>query len=235
MDSFWFLQNTEFFSGLQVEKEEFLNLAIKKVFKKDEIIFTEEDQSTGCYYIEKGLIRIFNSTSFGKETIFFMHQSGNMFGLSEFASAKNRRSTAQALTKTETYFIAHDDFQKLLEKHFSLAKKTISVLGARVRKLSIDFSILASCSAMTRLMYILISLAYAKVDSLQELEQAVEIPYKLSQEQLAMMIASTQPTVSLLLTELIKEELILSTKQPIVILNPARLLKKYIDSVESMD
>ncbi len=233
MDKLWFLQNDDFFIDLVEEKEEFLKLSTKKTFKRNEIIFLEENETRGCYYIVNGLVRMFNSSQLGRETVFFMHQKGNMFGLSEVLERKVRQGTAQALIETETYFIEHDTFERFLQKHFNVAKRTISVLGARVRKLSVAYALLASRPVPERFIYLLLALSYNNIKNKEDWYRPTQLPYKLSQEQIATMIASTQPTVSLLIKELVDEGILQSVRQPITIVNPSKLYAKYNEIIEA--
>jgi len=220
----WHLGETDFFHGLSDEKAAFMALAKRRQVKKNEIIFFEEDDSSSCFYLETGLIKIFRIAPSGKEPIFFLRRKGEMFGLAEVTDSVVRKANAQALTPCVLYEIGRDDFERFLSRNFRAARNVIRILGRRLRYLGEQIGNLMVCDVGTRLIKLLVYVAYDQLGDETAWCRPVTIPVRLTQEQMAAMIGSCQQTVSDLLTQLQKEEFISITRREITILNPLKLL-----------
>lgn len=225
MNTHWYLHTKDFFDGITREKELFLAKAHKKEFAKQDMIFFEGDTGDSCFYIASGLIRIFSLTDSGKEPIFFLRKQGEMFGLSEVVDACPRKANAQSLTAAVLYSIDRAGFEDLLMHNYALSRRVISVLGARVRYLGDRISALITCTVMHRLIKFLLSLAYEHLPDAASWHKAVTIHMRLSQEQIAAMTGSTQPTISDGLQHLQREGLIAMSRCHITLLKPLLLLE----------
>lgn len=226
MANFWYLHDKDFFVGIEEHKKTFLQKATQRHFKKNEIIFSEGERGDFCCYVASGLVRIFRSTPSGKESIFFLRYAGEFFGLSEVISAYPRMASAQALSTTEIYTLSAPDFDALLASHYPIARKVITVLGGRVRHLGHSVSNLTACDVEERLIKVLITLVHDDLGDDASWGRPVTVPIKISQEQLALMAGTTQPTVSELLQKLQKEGYVRIDKRQITIVNPLNILIK---------
>lgn len=68
------LRKSCFFDGLEQEKALFLSRATRLCLKKGERLFSRGDPGDACYYMEKGLVRIFGVAGDGKEPMFFLRR-----------------------------------------------------------------------------------------------------------------------------------------------------------------
>ena len=151
MENLWYLQDRDFFAGLEEQRQRFLQRAILKILPKNDIVFFEGDTGDSCFYVASGLVRIFSITDSGKESIFFLRRPGELFGLSEVLNAFPRRANAQTLMPTELYAMPSVEFDSLLAEDYVLARRVITMLGSRVRYLGDRLSNLATGSVMSRL------------------------------------------------------------------------------------
>lgn len=213
-----FLQNISFFEGLEREKSLFLSRATRLDVKKGELLFSRGEVVSSCYYMEKGLVTIFDVTQSGKEPIFFFRRTGEMFGLAEIFSGKIRRTNARALMASTVYAMDITNFRELMQREFPIAERVINVLGNRLRFLSDHICGLTTMTVRQRLLRLL---AYLLYDNLPhaERDQDSHVRFRLpvSQEQMAAMIASTQPTISSTFQQLQKEGLLQITRGTIEI------------------
>lgn len=226
MQTQWHLEGEDFFRGLGAEKEAFMSLSRRKELKKNDILFFEDDPGDSCFYLDKGLIKIFKITLLGKEPIYFIHRRGEMLGLAEVIDAKSRKAAAQALTPSVLYEINKKDFENLLADHYPMARKVITILGRRLRYLGEQVENLMVCSVRARLIKLLIYLSYDHLPDEMSWAQPVKVPVGLTQEQVASMIGSCQQTVSELLKSLQKDGLISVSKKEITIINPLESLQE---------
>ncbi len=232
MENLWYLQDRDFFAGLEEQRQRFLQRAILKTLPKNDIVFFEGDTGDSCFYVASGLVRIFSITDSGKESIFFLRRPGEPFGLSEVLNAFPRRANAQTLMPTELYAMPSVEFDSLLAEDYVLARRVITMLGSRVRYLGDRLSNLATGSVMSRLIKLLISLVYDLLPDAEAWAKPVALPVRISQEQLASMTGSTQPTVSDLLQKLHKAGLIAIAHRQITICNPLHLLAHAEEIIE---
>lgn len=226
MDKLWYLHGKDFFTGLEEQKKLFLHKAVCKKFQKNDILFFEGDAGDTCFYVSSGFVRIFSITDSGKEPIFFLRRPGEMFGISEVLNGYPRKANAQTITPAEICVIKGADFDALLAQSYPLARRVISLLGSRIRHLGESISNLVTCNVESRLIKLLIALAYDLLPDANAWRRPVTIPLRISQEQLASMAGTTQPTVSEFLQKFQKEGLIRIAKRQITIVNPLQFLDR---------
>lgn len=222
----WHMEVREFFHGMPDVREKFLELSIRKVFQKNEIIFFEEDISSSCYYLEKGIVKIFKVTYSGKEPIFFMRHQGEMFGIAEVVGNRKRKCNAQTLTDCIVHILHKKQFEELVKLSPEFALMVVSVLGTRIRYLGEQIESLMVCDVSIRLAKLLVYLVFNQLNDPESWECAVEIEKKMTQEQMASIIGSCQQTISQTLKAFQEEGLIELKRRRIILLNPLALLGK---------
>jgi len=222
----WHLEVQDAFHCVPDVKEKFLKLSNRKVYSKNEIIFFEEDISTSCYYLEKGIVKIFKATFSGKEPIFFMRHQGEMFGIAEVVGSKKRKCNAQTLTDCVVHILHKRQFEELVKSSPEFALMVISVLGTRIRYLGEQIESLMVCDVSIRLAKLLVYLVFNQLNDPESWKQAVEIEKKITQEQMASVIGSCQQTISKTLKAFQEEGLIEMKRRRIILLNPLALLGK---------
>ena len=226
MDNLWHLQGEDFFTGLDRQRELFLQKAMKLRLQKNDSIFHEGDPGESCFYIASGLVRIFSTHGSGKEPVFFLRHSGEFFGISEVLEGHPRKANAQALTPVELYRIGRKDFDALLSENYPFARRVISLLGGRIRHLGDTIRDLVACNVEARLANVLITLASELLPDAESWQREVRLPVRVSQEHLAQLAGTTQPTVSELLKKFQQLGLIRVEQRRITLLCPQALLDR---------
>lgn len=145
------------FFGLLDEK--FLQLlskvAIRKNFRKEEIIFKEGDPAKSLYFIINGLVKIFKISEEGKEHIIHIFGNGEVFA--EVALVENQvyPAWAMALTDTEIAIFERGKILKLLRENPEIALGVISLCIRRLRELLSSIENLRAKDVRKRLMLFL--------------------------------------------------------------------------------
>ena len=224
MEIQWHLDEGDFFTDLSHLREEFISLSVKRRVKKGDFIFMEGDPGDSAYYLESGEVRIFRSSALGKEPNVFVRKPGEMFGLAEAITGRERKVNAQAIGASVFYAIKKDDLEDLLSRHFPLAKRVMEVLSRRLRFLGEQVENLMVCDVTTRLLKLLIYLCYHQLAERTSWNEPISVPVKLTQEQIASMTGSCQQTVSETLKKLQKDGLIQVSRKGITLLDPARMM-----------
>lgn len=222
----WHLGEKDFFAGMPEEKKAFLDLAIRRDLKKNDMVFYEDDPGESCFYLQTGLVKIFKAALVDKEPIYFLRRSGEMFGLAEVIDAKARKANAQAIAPCVLYETGKDRFEKFLAEHHQAARKIIKVMGRRLRFLGDQIESLMCCDVGTRLVRLLLYLSYEEFGPGKTHQTPIIVPVCLTQEQMASMSGCCQQTVSETLKRLQEENLITIRRKKITILNPQEFMKR---------
>ncbi len=228
MQLHWHLGEEEFFRNLPMEKGEFLSYSVRRILKKNDLIFAEDEPANSCFYLEEGSVKISRITLWGKEPIIFVRKAGELFGLAEVIEGKKRKCNAQAISSCILYEIKRNDFEDLLSRHYLLARQVIEVLGRRLRYLAEQVENLMVCDVATRLLKLFVYLSYPKLIDADSADSPIVVPVSLTQEQLAACTGSCQQTVSETLKLLQKEGLIQVTKKQVIIMKPFEIMDRIL-------
>jgi CRP/FNR family transcriptional regulator, nitrogen oxide reductase regulator len=129
------LKKSSVFSALDLDEEkELASLASDRNLVASETIFWEGDASEWFYLVRTGKVKIFKSSSSGKEITLSFFGPGEIFG--EVAVLENQPypASAQAVTPVSLIGIRKADFWNFILNHPPVALKIISVLSGRLRE-----------------------------------------------------------------------------------------------------
>lgn len=219
----WHLIKGGFFDGLEREFQAFRECATRRPVKKHEIVFFENDFCTSSFYLDEGSVKIFRVSLHGKEPTFFIRSPGEMFGLAEVVGGERRKCSAQALGSCVLLEIGREEFLRLMLDHPRLARRVIEVLGRRIRYLSGQLENLMTCGVPTRLLKLLLCLCHDEIA--QAKGGPVDVPVRLTQEQIASMTGSCQQTISETLAAYEKRGFIRVARRRITLLDPGAIVQ----------
>lgn len=231
MEPHWHLCENDFFNTLPPEVEaDFMELATYRKIRKKEFLFFEDDAGDSCFYLKSGAVRIFRFTAMGKEPIIFIRKAGEVFGMAEVIDNQPRKCNAQAVCDCELYAISKEKLEVLLQRHYPLARRVISILGRRVRYLGEQVENLMVGSVATRLLKILLYLSFEAIREgklARPLDGgAIHVPIVLSQADFASLTGSCQQTISQTMKQLQDEGLIQMDKREIILLRPEEIISR---------
>ncbi|MBU2644787.1 Crp/Fnr family transcriptional regulator [bacterium] len=225
MKTQWHMSEKDFFSGLPQEKEAFIFLSQKQVGKKNDIIFHEEDNSSFCYYLENGFIKIFCNTALGKEPTFFIRKTGEMLGLADLLNGQVRKCSARAITSFTLYAMNKKTFDEFLVENSVVARRVMEVLGARLRYLGEQVHNLMVCDVTTRMIKLLLYMGHDELLNSYSQDEPITFKMDLTQEQIASLTGTCQQTVSETMKKLQESRLIDISNKNITIINPLEMLE----------
>jgi CRP/FNR family cyclic AMP-dependent transcriptional regulator len=228
MEISWQFAEKDFFRELPAERKDFLSLSTFRSFKKNQFIFQSGSVGDTAFYLEEGKVRIFRDSPAGKEAIVFIRHAGEMFGLAEIIGQFQRVNNARAITPCRVYEIKKKDLEFLLQRHFSLVRRVMEVLGRRLRYLGEQLESLMVGDVSTRLLKALTFMCCHNLTDLRSLDRPIAVPVNLTQEQIAAMIGSSQQTVSGTQKRFREEGLISMTGKKILILKPREIFGRIL-------
>jgi CRP-like cAMP-binding protein len=203
------LRRVQIFSGLSETELHFLSQrAVPRTYQKNEILFTEGDPCTGLFVIESGQVRIFKSSSSGREQILAIEGPGSSVAELPLFDGGNYPASTAAASDARIYFISKQDFHSLCLVHPQVPLKVLKVVGARLRRLVGIIEELSFTTVRSRLIAVLVRRAKAGRKPGRKMGEGVRLELPPSNQELASEIGTVRELVSRNLSRLQAEGLI---------------------------
>ena len=106
--------------------------AIAKEYKKNDIIFCEDEMALFYYQIIEGSVKMFNSNDDGKEFTQGYFCNGQSFGEPPLIIEETYPSTAIAFQDSKIIKLSKDKFLKILDEYPTIQKKLLVLLANRI-------------------------------------------------------------------------------------------------------
>ena len=182
--------------------EEIARISIKKVFGKGEIIFMEGDPGDAFYFIKTGKVKIYKTTSDGREHIFTILSEGDVFAEVALFNDITYPATAEVLEDVELGMIKNKDLEDLIRSNVEIALQIIKVFSRKLFSSQQKVKELALGDTYDRIARTL--LVFAKDHGIKT-DDGIEIKLNISRQELANMIGTARETVSRSLSQFKKE------------------------------
>lgn len=189
-------------------------IAIGEVYKKGSIIFNQEDDSKGVYFIKSGRIKIYKSSVDGKEHILHILGEGEAFAEVCVFQGTKYPATAKAIEDSEVYLIENLKLEDLIKKDSSIALELIKVMSTRLINISRSIETIALKDAAGKVATIIIRIATEKGI---ELKNGNLVPIDISRLDMANMVSLTRESFTRALTKLKEEGIVEVNKLGVVL------------------
>ncbi|MBT9591661.1 MAG: Crp/Fnr family transcriptional regulator [Thiobacillus sp.] len=187
------------------DRTHLLNLGKVQAFAKAEFIFSAGESSHHVFLLLSGRIKIYQSSTIGKEAILWFCFAGELFGLAEATRGGGRMVSAQTCDACEVLCIRQEIFTAFLETHPRTSLVIVQVLACRLRVLGDVVINLISDDVRTRILKMVLQLgSRCGVPSTHGL--CLDIAF--THQELADMIGTTRQTVTTTLGQLEREGLL---------------------------
>lgn len=202
------------------DREDLLNLGKLQVFSKGEFIFNAGEPSLHVFLLIRGRVKIYQSSTIGKEAILWFCFAGELFGMSEASRGGERMVSAQASDACEVLSIRKEQFFAFLEGHPKTSLIIVQVLSCRLRVLSEVVINLISDDVRTRILKLVLNLgSRCGIPS----ERGLCLDIVLTHQEIADMIGTTRQTVTVTIGQLEREGLLAIDRHKIHITSSALL------------
>jgi len=219
------LKKVPIFSNLSdKEIEKILEEASETSYKKNDLIFLEEDEGNSLFIIKSGKVKISRSSEEGKEVIFAILQEGDFFGEMSIFDGQSRSATVSALVDSEVIILRREDFMNLIETNPAISVSLLKEMAKRLRKSDTQIKRLSLFKAKERVASTILQLA--DTDKIED-KDVVEIRNIPSQTELSKIAGTSREVFSKSLNDLIKDGLIKKDGRKITILDVQTFLKRY--------
>jgi CRP-like cAMP-binding protein len=212
--AFSILKSVPIFSGLS--EQEFAFLAARVVQRKcsaGELVFGEGEPCNGLYVVESGHVRIFKSSTGGREQVLTIDGPGSSIAELPVFDGGNYPASAQAVSDCSLLFFSKQDFRSLCLQYPQVALKVLRVVGSRLRRLVGIIEELSFTTVRHRLAAMLVRLAKSEGTR----KGSVTFTLPANNNELAAQIGTVRELVSRNLSRLQAEGLIQMDGRSVVI------------------
>lgn len=201
-----FLQTVPIFDELTSDEiDELSNIFHERKFPRKGIIFLQDDQGDEMFIVKSGLVKI-SRLDDSKEITLALFREGDYFGEMAVLQPDHPRSaTAETLEPTTLYVLQRKYLYEILQKNPSLTLKLLNITLNRLRKANDQIHNLLFLNSKSRIIKAIISLAEEHGITQPD---GILIDMKLTHQQLADLVGSVRETVTKVLLELQKNELL---------------------------
>jgi len=217
-----FLSQFPLFQTLnEVEKERLLSMVTFVKKPKYSFVYMPDEPSDTIYFLVKGAIKIGTHSSDGKEVIKSLIHPLAMFGELGLIGEKKRQDFAQALKEeVHLYAIKVEDFKRLMRTNYQLCDTVMSLFGNRLMRAENKLESLIFKDARTRIVDFI-------KDSVERRGRRVGfemlLKHQLTHQDIANITCTSRQTVTLVLNELKKSDLIYFNRGKILVRDMAAL------------
>lgn len=176
-------------------------------YAKDDVVFHADEIGDVFCLIREGQVKVTMISPEGKEIILNTLGPGEFFGEMALLDEQPRSATIIAIEPLEVVTIWRSDFLQILEESFSITRKILVVLSKRLRQMSTRIESLATMDVYGRLARFFLDLAEKNGKTLENGFVAVTRP---THQAIANTIGTSRETVSRLLHDLMRQDLLLS-------------------------
>ena len=188
------LKKVPLFKAFTEEECQFLmQHGLRHHVKADEFIFSEGEACRGLYLIEVGSVKIFASSTGGREQTLATQGPGGTLGELAALDGGNYPASATASTDTDLLFIRREEVQALCLRDPKVAIKLLEVVASRVRPMIGLLEQISFSTVRQRLATLLLQLA-AKDGNLTA--HGVEFKLRASNRELAAQIGTVPELIS---------------------------------------
>lgn len=201
------------FSGLEPHDLDLLaDLAHYKNYRKGEFIFSEGEPGDGFYIIADGQVKVFKSSSDGKEQILHIFGPGEPIGEVAVFAGIPFPATASVLTKSTLLFFPREAFIRLIAREPSLSMKLLAILSTRLKQFTVQIENLSLKEVPGRIASHLLFLA-------DEQNNRKQVTLTISKGQLASLLGTIPETLSRIQARMASQGLIKVSGREITLLD----------------
>jgi CRP/FNR family cyclic AMP-dependent transcriptional regulator len=192
-----------------------------KNYRKNQIIFLEEETGNYMYIVLAGKVKVTKTTPAGKETILAIHQPGDFFGEMSLLDGKTAPATVSAMEDCRVASIHQNDFQRMLMSNEKVVRQIIQVLCTRLRQVWSQVRDLSYSTADDRIRAGILQLS--RRHGVQD-ARGIIIDLKITHQELAELVGTSRETVTRTLARLQKKGILQLDSRRIVLLKPKELM-----------
>jgi CRP/FNR family transcriptional regulator len=146
------ISNVPLFKGLSKDQLVALsNIAVEKNFIKGKTIFLEGNEGRGFFIVCSGLVKIYKTSTEGKEKILEVIKPYEIFAPVPVFSGETYPASAETMKSAKVIFFSRDDFLRLVGKYPDIALNMLAAVSDRLRQFTVQIENLSLKETPSRL------------------------------------------------------------------------------------
>jgi CRP-like cAMP-binding protein len=203
------------------EKRRLEDMTEYRIKPKFSHIYLPDEPSEHIFFLAKGMIKIATHSDEGKEVIKTIIQPLAMFGELGIIGETRRQDMAQALREEVHLFVLRiEDLKKLMRSNFVLCDKVMRLFGSRLMRAENKLESLIFKDARTRIIEFIKD---SVLSSGRKVGFEMLLKHSLTHQDIANITCTSRQTVTLVLNELRKSDLIYFNRGKILVRDMAKL------------
>lgn len=191
-------------------------MAVERHFARGDIILLEGDMGGSLHYVHTGLIKVFKTSSEGKEQVLRLIGEGHTFNDVPALDGGPNPASAAALEASDVYIMRRADLRELIRTRPEVAEAVVQSLASALRHLVVLVEDLSLRHVTARVAKLLFEQETSSVGSGQQ-------GYRLTQTEMAAMVGTAREVVGRALKVLEAAGAIEMQQGRAVVLNRERL------------
>ncbi|MGF7056391.1 Crp/Fnr family transcriptional regulator [Brassicibacter mesophilus] len=217
MDFIEYLKNVPIFSQLlEADLKKLENIAKERFYKKGALVISEGNKGEAIYIIKTGKVKIYKTSSDGREIILDIKDAGKIFAEVTLFNGGMNPATVAAIEDSVIYCINNNDIEMLIKNNPDMALEIIKVLNKRLQEAQAKIKNMALNDTYVRVSQMLLRLS-EKYGDLKN--GVIELNVNLTREELASLAGTSRETVSRILSQFSKEKILKISGRKITILD----------------
>jgi CRP-like cAMP-binding protein len=231
-DSFWYIKNCNLFSQLSASDiAELESQSRMRKLKKGEPVYLPHEQADGVLLVAHGRVKICHATPDGKQSILGFIDAGEIFGELALLGSNRRDEYVETTEKTTLVLLPKQALEKVIRKYPDIVLGVTKLIGSRRQRVEKRLRNLLFRSNRERVIHLLLELCEKYG---HPTEEGISLNIRLSHQEMACIIGSTRETVTVVLGQLQKEQLLKISRRRVVISDLARLAAEVNESVPQL-
>lgn len=205
----WYLESFNLRQVLTLEeRRQLAGTAVMQHVSRNEVLYFPAEASDSVYILKEGKVKIYRQTPDGKEIILNIIMPGEIFGELGLAGQQEREEAAEVLEDAVICVIPLKDMQQLMQCMPSLNTEVLKRLGTRVKKVQSRLESLICKNAEQRIRSLIKEIAQEHGRIIAEDPDQVEVKLGLTHADIAKLTSTCRQSVSTLLKDLERQDLI---------------------------
>lgn len=201
------INNFSLFAQLnEAEKERLAGMMEERTKPRYSFIYRPGDSSEYIYLLAKGALKIATHNKEGKEVIKRLIHPEALFGERALVGETERRESAQSLKDPITYYVVRiSDFQQIMSNNATLSQEILQLFGRRLIAAESKLENLIFKDARSRIIDFLYDVVKRRGN---RVGYEMLLKHSLTHQDIANITCTSRQTVTLVLNELRKDNLI---------------------------
>jgi CRP/FNR family transcriptional regulator, cyclic AMP receptor protein len=216
----WYLENIDITAILCPQKQKMAH-HITQDYKKGDYIYLPDEHADKIFYLHGGKIKIGTYSNDGKEITKAILGAGEVFGELSLVGEDKRRDFAMVVEDASVCIVSLGEMQSLMRSYTGLDLFIMKIIGRRLLTMEKRLEDLVFKDSRTRIIDFLHDLATEKG---RKVGYETEVRGFLTHQEIANLTATSRQTVTTVLNELKKKEVISFNRRRILVRDMSKLV-----------